>query len=188
MYVPKKYCRYPKQEANIICYINTVNVKISKPEWLNSLHSFHHSTKAARPTRFPGQSIPAHCWGPHARVCKAHVAAPFLTTWLEEKEVRSEGALPWKVRHDEKANRLTSTGKTKYSADKIWSCDNSSYGCRSGSWWCLLPWTLNPGVVRSPQLMFDLADLETKAAVAGVAEKRMERSWLNQKLKILSVS
>lgn len=40
----------------------------------------------------------------------------------------------------------------------------------------------------SPQLVFDLAESETEAAVAGVAEKRTDRSWLNQKLKTLSVS
>lgn len=40
----------------------------------------------------------------------------------------------------------------------------------------------------SPQLVFDLAEFETEAAVAGVAEKRTDRSRLNQKLKTFSVS
>ena len=92
-----KYCHYPKQEANIICYINTVNVKISKTVWLNSLRSFHHSTKAARLTRFPGHSIPAHCWGPHARVCKAQVAAPFLTTRFKKKKSDQKGPFSEKL-------------------------------------------------------------------------------------------
>ena len=40
----------------------------------------------------------------------------------------------------------------------------------------------------SPQLVFDLAESETEAAVAGVAENRTDWSRLNQKLKTLSVS
>ena len=132
----------------------------------------------------PEQPFPAHRWGPQARVCIAHVATPFSTT-IKKKKTRSEAALPWQVRWHSAENwqpleKLNTRQINPGAIIPLLALAQVPDGAGSYKLWTQGGW--------APQLVFDLAEFETEAAVAGVAEERTDRSWLNQKLKTLCVS